>query len=312
VHRLSRGGRFVVDPCNASRTLLWDLHTRDWSAPLLELFGIPRDILPDTVPNRFPFGDIEVGTARIPLVVVTGDQSAVPFAGGAPDRNAVYMNMGTGAFVQRLAKEETGAPARLLHSLVFMDGERLVFMDEGTVNGAGSAIAAEAGRAGLSQEEVFAELRTGLESANASPLFLNGVSGLGSPWWIPAFPSRMAGEGSPRQRLVAVAESIVFLLYRNFVELLDAGSLPRTIVATGGLARLDGLCRRLASLSGCEVERPAHTEATARGLAWLTAGGPDGWARGACDVFRPQAHPDPVKDRYSAWLDMMERAIGAL
>lgn len=310
-HRLSGGGRLVVDPCNASRTLLWDLHTRDWSERLLHLFGIPRGILPDTVPNRFPFGVIAAGKARVPLTVVTGDQSAAPFAGGAPDGNTVYVNLGTGAFIQRPAARKEDAPTRLLHSVAWMDGERLVFMDEGTVNGAGSAIAAESRRAGLEEAEAFAELRAGLDSAHAPPLFLNGVSGLGSPWWVADFPSRMVGDGPPRARLAAVAESIVFLLYRNFVELCGADA-PRTMVVTGGLARLDGLCARLASLTGCEVRRPANAEATARGLAWLTAGGPDGWPEGPCDVFPPGPHPEGLRDRYAAWLEAMERTIGAL
>src|SRR5574340_73459 len=91
-----------ADPVNASRTLLWDYRVRDWSAELLQLFAIPPAILPVCVPNRHAFGHLPLGRYRIPLTVVTGDQPASLFANGKPQPHSAYVNIGTGAFIQKL------------------------------------------------------------------------------------------------------------------------------------------------------------------------------------------------------------------
>ena len=87
------------------------------------------------------------------------------------------------------------------------------------------------------------------------PLFLNGVSGLGSPFWRPDFASRFVGDGDGREKVVAVAESIVFLLMLNLEEFPTPSDRLREILMSGGLSPLDGLCQRLADLSGLP---PAH------------------------------------------------------
>ena len=80
------------------------------------------------------------------------------------------------------------------------------------------------------------------------------------------------GGGAPPEKFAAVVESIAFALIAN-MEATDFALGPaRRIVVTGGLARLDGLCERLATLSGLSVERPENVEATATGLAWLVGG----------------------------------------
>jgi glycerol kinase len=306
---LVRDQPWLVDPCNASRTQLWSLDTADWSAALLESFGIPREILPRSVPNRFEFGNVTAGGRAVPLRIVTGDQSAVPYAFGHGNPDNVYVNIGTGAFLQRLRGKAAPAPGRLLRSVIWQQDRELTCTDEGTVNGAGAALEQVASDAGRRFDGVLAQLDSWLEIVMAPPLFLNGVSGLGSPWWVADFPSRFVGDGDFPARMVAVVESIAFLVQSNLDEWAAAGSSPPTLVLTGGLSRLEGLCRRIADLSTCTVLRPDVEEATARGLAFLLAGCPDSWRIPA--VRRFDATPNPaLRARYERWRELMERVIG--
>src|SRR3989344_2389854 len=142
------------------------------------------------------------------------------------------------------------------------------------------------------------------------PLFLNGVAGLGAPFWVADFPSRLVGDGEPWQKAVAVAESIVFLLQVNLEAMQKMAPAPKRMLVTGGLARLEGLCQRLADLSGLPVYRPAEHEATARGTAYLLAGFPENWPEEKPgDQFTPKPNLS-LALRYKDWREEMNHVLG--
>lgn len=298
----------AVDPANAARTLLWNLAAGDWDAELLKLFGIDRAILPNTVPTRHAHGTLAWGDAALPLRILTGDQSAALYAGGAPDADTLYLNIGTGAFLQRPVAGLPQTPPGLLASIVYADGARTDSVLEATVNGAGSALDWACERLGIADIETH--LADWLRRDGEIPLFLNGVAGLGSPWWRAGFESRFVGTGEHGfwAQAVAVAESIVFLIAAN-LELMNNGAPVRRIRASGGLARLDALCQRLADVAGLPVLRSPETEATARGVAWLLADEEgSGWQDDAGDVFTPRADSEAVT-RYRRWRAAMQTAV---
>jgi len=308
VFSLTREHALLADPANASRTQLWDPRRQDWSEDLLALFGLPRAALPACVTSRHAFGTLEVAGVPVPLTVVTGDQSAVPFAFGALDPAAAYVNAGTGAFAQRALRDQLPDAPRLLASVVWSDAAGVDYMLEGTVNGAGSAFEWLAAREGLPAEALIAAAEA-QAPGGAPPLFLNGVSGLGAPYWVSGFEPRFVGAGSPAARALAVLESIVFLLVVNLDELRAHGPPLRRIVLTGGLAASRLFCQRLADLSGLPVWRSDEPEATGRGLAWLTAGRQDAWPVAGTD-FLPQADALLVA-RFTRWRAALEAALPA-
>jgi glycerol kinase len=294
-----------VDPANAGRTLLWNLDTRNWDPELLNLFGIPADVLPRCVPTRHAFGTLRAGAQTLPLTVTNGDQSAALFAYGAPQADTAYINLGTGAFVQRTLGHHPGHSPRLLTGIVLDDGSELTYVIEGTVNGAGAALDWIGAELGITDLE--AQLPAWLGQEPEPPLFLNGVSGLGAPFWIPDFVSRFVGGGEDWQKAVAVAESIVFLLQVNLEEMQPLAPPIARLCVTGGLSWYDGLCQRLADLSGLSVYRPAEYEATARGTAYLLAGCSADWPEPEPGTwFRPQSNPD-LRARYERWRAAMPR-----
>ncbi len=308
IFRLLDGQPLRIDPANAARTLLWNLHTFNWDPDLLDLFGIPREVLPECSPTRYPFGILRTSRASLSLDVLNGDQSAAVFGGGAPDEEAAYVNLGTGAFVQCTACHDPGSPPGLLASVVLHDGATTVYVIEGTVNGAGSALRRIADEVGLDAYEDG--LHEWLRITPSPPLFLNGVSGLGSPWWVPDFESRFIGDGSPEQKMVAVAESVVFLLHVNIGRLVSHAPTLRRIVVTGGLSWYDGVCSRLADLTGLPVDRPGEFEATSRGTAFLVAGCPSSWARPTRAArFEPRENPE-LTERFARWEEQLASALG--
>lgn len=299
--RLTGRGDALADPANASRTLLWELARRDWSPTLLTAFGIAPQLLPRCVPNRYAFGRLH--GSGVELQVCTGDQGAALFAHGPVDTRRIYVNIGTGAFVLAPLDGAAG-DTPLLRSIVWDDGQHAVHALEGTVNGAASALAAMAPRSSRADIATAAQ-RIGCD--DELPLFLNGVSGLGSPLWC-ELPSRFIGDGDARDRITAVLESILFLLQLNLEQVPDLGA--RSVLISGGLANHDGLCAGLASLGGIAVVRAKDPEATARGLAWLVAGSPPDWPRPQTDTFAVHRMP-ALQHRFRRWREVLLEALDA-
>ena len=307
--RLLAGRPFVCDEANASRTQLFSPQDRRWSAELLDLFGVPADVLPALLPTCDGFGTLQAGEDSVPLVVCTGDQSAVPFAAGPLDPQAAYVNLGTGAFVLRPVDAAPRA-APLLASVLASDATRVDYVLEGTVNGAGSAFDWLARQEDVAVESLLALLERPASPDAESALFLNGVSGLGSPFWRPDFPSRFVGAATRAGRARAVAESIAFLLAVNLEAMQAHAGPPARIVASGGLSQCGFLLDALAALSGTPVERVEDGEATARGLAWLVAGRPAGWQPPPMATFRPRPQP-ALEARYQRWRRELALAMAA-
>lgn len=305
--RLLDARPLLVDPSNAGRTLVWNLAARDWDEHLLALFGIERALLPACVPTRHAYGTLRPGSRDVPVTIMNGDQSAALFAAGAPDSKTAYINIGTGAFVLHAASQRPTSD-RLLSSIAYSDDRGATYLLEGTVNGAGSALV-WIGET-LDIENVERKLDEWMKQESAPPLFLNGISGLGAPFWMADFASRFEGQGTAEQQVVAVAESIVFLLQANLDEFARSGVTFSRIVASGGLAQSSALCQRLADLNGLPLSRSAEPEATGMGLAFLLAGRPRDWPRPPVTDFRPLPNT-PLHERYARWRALMDAAVSS-
>ena len=306
--RLLEERPLFADPQCAARTQLWNLHTRDWDPELLALFGLPAGFLPQSFRTVGAWGTLVEDGTRVPLTAVNGDQSAAVFAFGWPEADSAYINIGTSAFVQRALETFPGVVPRQLTGIILDDGVKSVYMVEGNVNGAGTAL--EWFSKEFDFPSLLKELPEILKSAEGSVLFLNGIAGLGGPFWQAEFESRFVGEGSLPEKAVALVESIAFLLQANIDHMASRVPPARRIRVSGGLSRLDGLCRVLAAVSGLPVHRRDDPEASARGIAYLAARYPSQWNTAPHeDVFTP-AQDRPLKERYARWRSLMAQATG--
>jgi glycerol kinase len=212
--------------------------------------------------------------------------------------------MGTGAFAQRLVPADAPLPDGLLRSVLCSDSSGAVYSHEGTVNGAAAAIDWLRTHSALDVDRALLALPD--RPAAEPPLFMNGVGGLGAPYWLADFPTEFVGRGDELQQLFAVLESIVFLLGVNLDAMRRAAPLSRILI-TGGLARCDYLCRALADLTGLRVERRNVREATARGIAFLAAGQPEGWETVPVETVFESASNAALAARHARWRSEMAR-----
>ncbi len=297
----------LSDPVNASRTQLLNINTNDWDPELLKCFRLPAQALPDIVPNLHHFGTLTCRDVSIPVKLVNGDQSTAIYAYGEVQPDTAYANLGTGAFVSRPSGMAQLFSPDLLTSLVLQkENHDREYVLEGTVNGAASALKWLAYQESI--DDIFKHLSSWMQQINTPPIFLNGIGGLGSPWWVADFKSRFQGEGNKQEMAVAVAESIIFLLNINLDKMHHFASPPEQIQITGGLAQVDGLCQRLADLANLPVYRPRECEASARGIAYLLANCPEHWPEPDIGIwFSPQ--PDAaLLARYLKWKTEMTAA----
>ena len=308
--RITEEGNLFVDATNASRTLLLDIKTGEWDHQLLEYSGIPFKALPQCVPSRFLFGHMVISKQRIPLTLVTGDQSAALFHDGPPREENLHINLGTGAFLQRIQKDEAMRAPRLLSSIVLFGGGQNIYALEGTVNGAGSALAYFAKRYHAHEWPQHAE--AWLQKTIDPPLFINAIGGIASPFWVPCLESRFIGNGDIEAKFTAVIESILFLIQANLDEMNTVIDPPTRIILSGGISHLNTFCQKIANLSAIPVERPDQKEASSRGLAYLLTKSTSPWPTPS-DVtnFRP-IRDKPLQKRYVNWRQCLAEAIDSL
>src|SRR5690606_37769918 len=218
----------VVDHANAARTQLWNLDSRNWDPWLLELFGLDTTTLPACQPIVHSYGTM--AAADIHLTAVNGDQNAAVYNLGQPAATTAIVNLSTGAFVLLPTGTERVPHPTLLNGLIRSGDGGFEYSLEGTVNGAGAALSWA--QENWKIEGVTEHLDQWLQRPVVPPLFINTIGGLGSPWWKPGPTPALvgsgeavetAGSGKAWQQIVAVAESILFLLQANLDELRTAG-----------------------------------------------------------------------------------------
>lgn len=307
---VTHGRTHAVDPANASRTQLWSPATRDWSPQLLQWFGVPREVLPHSVPTTHAYGVLPVGEHAVPFTVCTGDQAAVPFAQGELDNHTLYLNIGTGAFALT-PLDHDGDVAPLLRSVLWSDTGRVRYALEGTVNGAASALQWLSERNGLEMQRATQALTRAQVFGLHVPVFINGVGGIGSPYWLADIESHFIhddaadGASSDQAQVAAVIESIAFLIAANVTHMRLRTPQLRRIVAGGGLAACRYLCESIATLSELPLLRLSEPELTAKGLAYLIGGQPTTWQ---CDTQATEFHCEPdeaLRARYRIWSQRM-------
>lgn len=292
---------FVVDPSNASRTMLMNVHTRQWDRELLRWTGIEASLLPQIHPTRCQWGHLTVGDIQLPLIACNGDQSAALYAQGEPLADSCYINAGTGAFMLQKTSGEK-VPGRLLHSVVFCNDRGCDQVVEGTVNAAARALDAVAEEYRI--EDWPSKLDLAIQLRGDQCVHINGMAGVGSPWWRSEVSTAFIPEPKTElARLQAVVEGVLFLIYANFQEI---SHLRRSrIVLSGGLAASDGFAAALASLCGVPVERPELFEATGRGLVWQMLGKQADWRLPASEFLPDDSQAAELKRKYRVWLEHM-------
>jgi len=274
--QLSGGRRHVTDATNASRTLLYDIRAGDWDDELLELFGVPRQLLPDVCDSSGVVGETDPALlgAAVPIAGLVGDQQAALFGQACVRRGMAKVTYGTGCFLL-LHTGEAPVPvsAGLVSTVALQRQGRRTYALEGSVFVGGAAV--QWLRDGLGIVAGGPEASALAESVPASEgvVFVPALAGLGAPYWDPHARGAILGitRGTTAAHLArATLEGIAFQVADlHEAEVSGAGVAPTDLRADGGAAASDLLLQFQADLLGVPLTRAAQPEATALGAAWL-------------------------------------------
>jgi glycerol kinase len=282
IWKLTNGAVHATDPTNASRTMLYDINTHRWSAPLCTLFSIPESILPEV---RRSSGDFGVAAAEhlgheIPIMGVAGDQQAALFGQGCWKAGTSKNTYGTGAFLllntgdkrpdggggmlTTIACDAIGAPVYALEASIFIAGAAVQWLRDGL---------------GLIARASETEAMARSVESNEGVYFVPALTGLGAPEWEPHARGTIVGltRGTTREHLVRAAlEAMCFGTADVLHAMREASGAPLDVLRVDGGATENGwLMQFQADVLGVPVERPDIIETTAMGagaLAGIAAG----------------------------------------
>jgi len=274
--RLTGGRSHATDATNAARTLLFDIHAQRWDDGLLELFGVPKPLLPLVLDNAADFGttDPALFGAAIPIAGMAGDQQAATVGQVCFEPGQIKSTYGTGCF----ALLNTGAVAmpsgnRLLTTIAYRLGGKPTYALEGSIFAAGSTIQWLRDGLKLIQSAGETEALARAPSTATGVYLVPAFTGLGAPYWDPY--ARGAILGLTRDTGIAdIVRAGLEAVCHQTGDLMgamaqDFGRTPTTLRVDGGMAVNDWVMQRLADLLGVPVERPVVTETTALGAAFL-------------------------------------------
>lgn len=274
--KLTEGKTFATDATNASRTMLYDIHTLDYDDDLLKFFGIPREILPEVRASDADFGMANVGGSKIPLAGVAGDQQSALIGQAALSEGEGKITYGTGLFLLFHTGERCiSSGSGLLSTIAYQIGGKTYYALEGSVFHAGSSV--QWLRDGLEILSSSAESeRLALSVTDAGGVsFVPAFTGLGAPHWDSEARGMICGitRGTTRAHIVrAVLESIACGA-RELLDCMtkDSGILLKEIKCDGGASENNFLMQFQADVLAANVNRPKERESTALGAAYLCA-----------------------------------------
>jgi glycerol kinase len=320
--KLTGGAVHATDPTNASRTMLFDVHERQWDAELGELLGVPASVLPAVHPSAGIFGSTspDILGAPIPIGGVAGDQQAALFGQGCVESGMAKNTYGTGCFLllhtgdravasaqgllTTVACDATGGPAYALEGSVFIAGAAIQWLRDGL---------------GLITRAAESERLARQVDSTLGVYLVPAFVGLGAPYWDADARGAVVGltRGVTQAHLVRAALESIAYQTRDVVDAMaaDAGAPLKALRVDGGASANDLLLQFQSDLLGVPIERPKLVETTAMGAAFLAGLATGFWrspselvrARQIARRFRPRMRDERRAELYRGWQDAVAR-----
>lgn len=275
VWRLTGGRVHATDASNSSRTMLFNIHTGDWDHELLDLFRVPLSMMPTVRASSQVYGDVsEKGLEKIPIAGIAGDQQAALFGQRCIRPGLTKNTYGTGCFMlQNTGTRAVPSANRLVTTVAWKIGDTTEYALEGSVFVGGAVVQWLRDGLGLIRKSEEVEALVKSVPDNGGVYFVPAFVGLGAPHWDSYARGSIFGltRGTTAGHLARAAiESIAY----QVADLLDAmrkdsGDPVHELRVDGGAAANDDLMQFQADILGVPVLRPAVTETTALGAAYL-------------------------------------------
>jgi glycerol kinase len=314
VWKLTDGRAHVTEPTNASRTLLVSLASLEWDDELLDLFGVPREVLPEIRSSSEVVAEGELLGVTLPIAGIAGDQQAALFGQACFEPGQAKVTYGTGNFVLahtgtdctpppqglvRTAAARVGPPAYALEGSIFVTGAAVQWLRDGLGL--------------LAHAEESEELARAVPD-NGGVYFVPALTGLGSPHWDPQARGLITGltRGTRREHLVRAALEAIALQTADVVDAMPVQL--RSLRADGGATGNAFLMQLQADLLRIPVEVARERETTATGAAGLAGLSLGVWESPAelAALWKPGARYEPSEDveqLREAWRHALRRAL---
>jgi glycerol kinase len=323
--KLTDGRLHITDTSNASRTLLFNIHTLQWDDELLRALRVPRGMLPEVRASSEVYGEVTtaLGLESVPLGGIAGDQQAALFGQMCTSPGLTKNTYGTGCFM--LQNTGTNAPAsrhKLLTTVAWTRNGVTEYALEGSVFIGGAVVQWLRDGLGVIRSSGDVEALAQSVADNGGVYLVPAFAGLGAPHWDPYARGAIVGltRGATAAHIARAAlESIAF----QSADLLDAmqadaGTRLAELRVDGGAARNDLLMQFQADIIGAPVVRPQVTETTALGAAYLAGLAVGFWKSGEEIAsqwrtdrrFEPAMPEARVRELRGRWSQALERAKG--
>ena len=274
VWNLTGGKKHVTDVSNASRTMLFNLKTCDWDDELLEIFGVPRSVLPEVRSSSEVYGETPFFSGSIPIAGIAGDQQAALFGQVCTQPGMVKNTYGTGCFMlMNTGTKPIASKNKLLTTVAWRIGERTEYALEGSIFIAGAVVQWLRDGLGIIRSSADVETLASRVPDTGGVFLVPAFAGLGAPHWDQYARGTIVGitRGTNVSHIARAAlEGIAF----QVVDVLkameaDAGIRLKELRVDGGACANDLLMQMQADLLGVPVVRPKISETTALGAAYL-------------------------------------------
>ncbi len=323
--KLSGGRLHITDPSNASRTLLFNIHTMKWDDELLDILGVPRAMLPEVRPSSELYGesDAEWLGRSIPIAGLAGDQQAATFGQACFEAGSAKNTYGTGCFLLlNTGKQPVRSQNNLLTTVGWQIGDDVTYCLEGSVFIAGAVVQWLRDGLGLISSSADVERLAASVPDSGGVYFVPALVGLGAPHWDSDARGTILGitRGPTAGHIARAAVESMAYQTVDLVSAMqrDAGIELHNLRVDGGASVNNQLMQFQADLLGVNVRRPVVSETTALGAAYL-AGLAVGYWTDMQDIARNWALDSEFKPRISSekrdalcgrWHEAVRRSLG--
>jgi len=276
VWKLTGGKTHITDVSNASRTLLYNIHSLEWDKELLELLDVPKSMLPEVKASSMVYGTTskDLLGAEIPIAGIAGDQQAALFGQMCIDEGMVKNTYGTGCFVvMNTGSKPIASKHKLLSTIGWKIGDQVTYALEGSIFIGGAVVQWLRDQLGIIQSSSEIEALARQVPDNGGVAFVQGFVGLGAPHWDQYATGAIIGltRGTGKAHIARAALEAIAFRSMEVIDTMveDSGISLNELRVDGGAAVNDLLMQIQADSIGTTVVRPKITETTALGAAYL-------------------------------------------
>jgi glycerol kinase len=321
IWKLTRGTHHVTDVSNASRTMIYNIHTGKWDKQLLDILDIPSSILPEVRSSSEIYGDTTFLGGQIPIAGIAGDQQAALFGQVCTSPGLVKNTYGTGCFMlMNTGDKPVPSKNNLLTTVAWKIGDRTEYALEGSVFTGGAVVQWLRDGLGIIKRAPEIEALATSVPDTGGVYFVPAFNGLGAPHWDQYARGTLAGltRGSTRAHIARAAlEGIAYQVYDVLQAMhADAGIKLKELRVDGGACANNFLMQFQSDLLGVPVVRPKVQETTALGAAYLAGLAVGYWKDQATIArqwqqdrkFKPAMKPALRRDLLAGWNKALGRA----